>query len=87
MKDNLTKATLLEGKSENGLYPLRFKGNSQKSSYAFIALLEIRNSTLIWHFRLGHPVNDIVSKVVKAFDLPIFSQNLNKIGMCDSCQL
>ena len=29
VKDNRTKAILLEGKSENGLYPLQFQGNSQ----------------------------------------------------------
>jgi len=28
VKDLITKATLLEGKAENGLYPMRFKGSS-----------------------------------------------------------
>jgi hypothetical protein len=87
VKDNLTKATLLEGRSENGLYPLRFKGHSHKSSRAFVALLGIRISALIWHFRLGHSANDVVSRVVKAFNLPVSSLNINKINLCDSCQL
>jgi len=87
VKDNLTKAILLAGKCENGLYPLRFKGNSHKSSRAFVALLGIKTSALIWHFRLGHPANDVVSRIVKAFKLPVSSFNSNKIGLCDSCQM
>jgi hypothetical protein len=71
VKDNLTKAILLEGKSENGLYPLRFQGNSHKSSRAIVAFLGIKTSALIWHFRLGHPANDVVSQIVKAFQLPV----------------
>lgn len=73
VKDNLTKATLLKNKSKNGLYPLLFKGNSHKSSHAFVALLGIRTSSLIWHFRLVHPANDVVFKDVKAFDLLVSS--------------
>jgi hypothetical protein len=47
VKDNLTKAILLEGKSDNGLYPILFKGHSHKSRSAFVDLLGIRASTSI----------------------------------------
>jgi hypothetical protein len=89
VKDMLTKATLLEGKTENGLYPLRFKGSSLKARRAAVALLGIKTSSLIWHFRLGHPSNDVVSRVVKSFKLPVMHSNSdsNKIIICDSCQL
>ena len=87
VKDNLTKAILLEGKSENGLYPLWFQGNSHKSSHAIVAFLGIKTPALIWHFRLGHPANDVVSQIVKAFQLPVSSLNSNKTDLCDSCQL
>ena len=87
VKDNLIKAILLEGKSENGLYPLRFQGNSHKSSRAIVAFLRIKTSALIWHFRLGHLVNDVVSQIVKAFQLRVSSLNSNKTDLCDSCQL
>jgi hypothetical protein len=62
--DFQTKAILLEGKSENGMYPLRLGKKSHKGNKSFIALLGIRTSSLVWHFRLGHPSNDIVTRVV-----------------------
>jgi hypothetical protein len=60
VKDLRTHATLLEGKSENGLYPLRFGGTLPKGTKTFTALLGIRTTSLMWHFRLGHPSLDIV---------------------------
>jgi hypothetical protein len=89
VKDTHTKAILLAGKSENGLYPLRFQRGSIKARRATVALLGIRTSSLIWHFRLGHPSTDIVSRVVNAFHLTVSHSNAhsNKIAICDSCQL
>ena len=40
-----------------------------------------------WHFRLGHPSFDIVSRIVKKFDLPLSFKNINKDVICSSCQL
>ena len=60
------------------LYPIRFKGHSHKSRHVFVALLGIRTLALIWHFILGHLANDVVSKIIKAFDLPISSFNWKK---------
>jgi hypothetical protein len=59
--DFQTKTILLEGKSENGMYPLRLNKKSHKGNKSFIALLGIRTFSLVWHFRLGHPANDVVT--------------------------
>jgi hypothetical protein len=91
--DFQTKAILLEGKSENGMYPLRLGKKSHKGNKSFIALLGIRTSSLVWHFRLGHPSNDIVTRVVRDNNLPLLSSNFvsdfnfNKSILCESCQL
>jgi hypothetical protein len=52
---------LLEGESENSMYPLRFGKKSHKGSKALTAMLGIRNSCLVWHFRLGHHSFDVVT--------------------------
>jgi hypothetical protein len=89
VKDMLTKATLLEGKTENGLYPMHFQMSSFKARRALVALLGIKTSSLIWHFRLGHPSNDVVSRLVKSFNLPLLNSEFdsNKLILGDSCQL
>jgi hypothetical protein len=88
VKDMLTKATLLEGKTENGLYPMHFQRSSFKARRALVALLRIKIS-LIWHFRIGHPSNDVVSRLVKSFNLSLLNLvfDSNKLILCDSCQL
>jgi len=87
VKDLKTHAILLEGKSENGLYPLRFGGNLPKNTKTFTALIGIRTTSLMWHFRLGHPSLDIVQRVVKDRHLPVSEFNFNKTSTCNSCQL
>jgi hypothetical protein len=87
VKDLRTHATLLEGKSENGLYPLRFGGTLPKGTKTFTALLGIRTTSLMWHFRLGHPSLDIVHWVVKDRHLFVSEFNFNKTSACNSCQL
>ena len=87
MKDLRTHAILLEGKSENGLYPLRLQRNSLHGNRAFTALLGIKTSSLVWHFRLGHSSFDVVSRVVKHNHLPLSCNDFNKNVVCTSCQL
>jgi hypothetical protein len=67
VKDLLTHKVLLEGKSENGLYPLQFGRSLHKGNKTFAALIGIRTTSLVWHFRLGHPSLDIVNRVVNLF--------------------
>jgi hypothetical protein len=87
VKDLRTHALLLEGKSENGLYPLRLRRCSSKNAPVFTAFLGIKASTLVWHSRLGHPSLLTVNRVIKAHSLPILNNDSNKEHFCDSCQL
>ena len=87
VKDLLTHAILLAGRSENGLYPLKFERHFQNGTKTFTAFIGIRTTSLVWHFRLGHPSLDIVNRVVKDTSLPISSFNFNKNSVCRSCQL
>jgi len=87
VKDNQTRAIILEGKSENGLYPLRLKSSSSTHKFPFIAFLGLRTSLDVWHFRLGHPSLVTVPRVIKAHSLPISNVVSNKTFFCDSCQL
>jgi hypothetical protein len=47
VKDLLTHATLLEGRSENGLYPLQLGRNSHKGTKLFTAFVGIKTSSLV----------------------------------------
>lgn len=87
VKDLQTHAILLKGKSENGLYPLRFGSNLHKGTKTFAALIGIRTTSLVWHFRLGHPSLDIVHLVVKNKHLLVSAFDFNKTFTCISCQL
>jgi hypothetical protein len=87
VKDLLTYATLLEERSENGLYPLKLGRTFHRDTKNFIALLGIKITSLVCHFILGHPSLDIVSRVVKNTSLPVSSFNFNKNSACISCQL
>jgi hypothetical protein len=87
VKDLLTHATLMEGKSENGLYPLQHERNSHKGTKLFTAFVGIKTSSLIWHFRLRHPTLNIVNQVVKDNVLLVSSFNFNKTFSCAACQL
>jgi hypothetical protein len=91
VKDIRTHAILLEGRSEHGLYPLRFRGsplkNNNKAFPVFTALLGLKTSTDLWHARLGHSSFPIVNHVIKAHHLPISSKDINKNHFCDFCQL
>jgi hypothetical protein len=86
--DLQTQTLLLEGESENDMYPLRFGKTLHKDSKSFTALLGIKTTSLIWHFRLGHPSPEIVSRVVKDNNLPLSSSSseINKV-VCSACQL
>jgi hypothetical protein len=70
--DLQTQTLLLEWKSENGMYPLRLGKKSHKGSKAFTAMLGIKPTSLVWHFRLGHPYSDVVTLVVQENKLPFF---------------
>jgi hypothetical protein len=54
--DLQTQALLLEGKSENDMYPLQLGEKSHRGSKAFTAALGIKTTPLVWHFRSGTPL-------------------------------
>lgn len=54
VKELKTHRLLMEGRSENGLYPLRFKGALSKSKPLFTAFVGLRTILSVWHYRLGH---------------------------------
>jgi hypothetical protein len=91
VKDIRTHATLLEGRSEHGLYPLRFQGSSftstNRSFPTFTALLGFRTTLDVWHSRLGYSSISTVNHVIKAHHLPLSSNKINKFSFCDFCQL
>jgi hypothetical protein len=86
VKDIRTQAILLLGKSENGLYPLRFQRASLKNECSFTATLGLKSTPFVWHFRLRHCSFVLMSHVLNNSHLPITSV-INKTSFCDCCQL
>lgn len=82
VKDWTTRAILLRGNCENGVYPLPPLAKTQSS---IIANVGERTSTDTWHRRLGHPAQKIVSHIVKQFSLPL--RNSVPPNNCTSCPL
>ena len=78
IKEQGTKRTLLRGRCEGGLYPL-------KSSYNKQALGASKLSSSLWHARLGHASPAVVQQVLSRHNLP-FVRNSNKAEICDACQ-
>jgi len=87
VKDLKTHALLLEGRSENGLYPLKLRRCSLKRTPTFTAFLGLKTSICIWHSRLGHPSFKTVNHVIKANSLPTLQSNENPVVFCDFCPL
>jgi len=86
VKDNRTGLTLLEGRSEDGLYPIQLKSFYVNNKHALTTLLGVKTSAAVWHSRLGHASQPIVSQVLQQFSLPVSGvKQLN--GICEPCQL
>jgi histone deacetylase 1/2 len=78
IKDRDTRRTVLEGKCERGLYPLRVIENKQ-------ALSITKAPTSLWHSRLGHPAAPVVQRVLSHNQIS-FVKESNKGTVCDACQ-
>jgi hypothetical protein len=80
LNDLQTHAILLEGKSENGLYPLCFRRWSSKNNNPTFTVFFfwLKTSISIWHFRLSHFSIPTVNHVIKAHNLPISNISFNK---------
>lgn len=86
IKDCLMGLTLLEGKSEGGLYPIRTSKAVHHKSQILTALLGVKAPVSVWHSRLGHPSSPVVRQILKKHQLPFVGSLQNK-EVCESCQL
>ncbi|XP_066395916.1 uncharacterized protein [Miscanthus floridulus] len=69
VKDQGTKNTLLQGRCEYGLYPIKTPHKE--------ALGAVKPPTSLWHHRLGHASLPVVQRVISHHQLP-FAQESNK---------
>jgi hypothetical protein len=55
VKDNMTGEVLLQGPSENGLYPIPMHPKFLNKWKGLTAHLGVKTIDVVWHQRLGHP--------------------------------
>jgi hypothetical protein len=82
VKELATRKTLLAGKAEGGLYPI--KSSLSRSSSNKQALGAVKPSASVWHGRLGHASASVVSRVLSSHKLSFTPDENNKV--CDACQ-
>jgi histone deacetylase 1/2 len=83
IKEQQTKKTLLSGRCERGLYPLK-SSNKQVLGATRQALGVVKPSSSLWHARLGHASAPVVQQVISRHDLS-FSRDSNN-HVCNACQ-
>jgi hypothetical protein len=83
IKDQATRRTLLRGRCEGGLYPL--KSSSLRSSRNKQALSVVKPSVYLWHHWLGHASTSIVQHILSRHKLS-FVNDVNNKHVCDVCQ-
>jgi hypothetical protein len=84
VNDNLTGTVLLQGPSENGLYPIplhHFQSNKLKS---FVAFVGVKTTDMVWHQRLGHPSHNVFHRIITLHQLPM-SDPEKSLGVCELC--
>jgi hypothetical protein len=86
IKDNKTGKTLLEGRSEGGLYLIHINKNFVNKCRARVTLFGIKTSLDVWHARLGHPSSQMTKHVISFFQLPL-AGSLSVDHICSHCQL
>jgi hypothetical protein len=92
VKDQVTRRTLLQGPSRNGLYPFPSSVHRLNKSNAFNkriasphAFIGARVTIPVWHSRLGHPAFCIVFKTVSRFGLLVISNSISNKKFCTAC--
>jgi len=86
VKDNLTGRVLLQGPSENGLYPIPLHQKSLNKWKGFAAYVGVKTTDLVWNQRLGHPSSFVIKHLLKNHKLP-FTGSFDKSRVCEACQL
>jgi hypothetical protein len=84
IKELATKKTLLTGKAEGGLYPLKPTSNRSSPSNKQ-ALGATKPSSFTWHSRLGHASAPFIRHILSSHELP-FIRDVNNNLVCDACQ-
>jgi len=85
LKDQVTRKTLLEGRCEEGLYPLKpYTQNHSPPNKQVLGAF--KPSTSLWHSRLGHASSPVVQRILSRHKLS-FSSDSNKSVICDVCQM
>ncbi|KAD5508217.1 hypothetical protein E3N88_15920 [Mikania micrantha] len=82
VKDKSTRATLLMGPSNGGLYSFRFPKDHPIKKVAFST---IRASSTIWHQRLGHPHPQLFASMISKYCLPVL--NNDTVSPCNACSI
>nr|XP_011457576.1 PREDICTED: uncharacterized protein LOC105349486 [Fragaria vesca subsp. vesca] len=79
-QDKVSKAPLFRGKSNGeGLYLFRSPKLTSSCPSAFVSTVKCT----IWHHRLGHPTDEVVSKMLSLSNVK--SKSDNKPHVCVSC--
>jgi hypothetical protein len=86
VKDTLSGTVLLQGPSENGLYPIPLHRISQNELKGFAALIGVKTTDMVWHQRLGHPSTTVFQHLLSHQHLPLAGL-VDKLRICESCQL
>ena len=86
LKEQVTRKTLLEGRCERGLYPLKSHLHSQYPPNKQVFGV-VKPSTSLWHSRLGHASSPVVQKILSRHKLSVSSDQSNSGVICDACQM
>lgn len=86
VKDRESKRTILEGKCESGLYPIK-PSDVESSKQAFVkqAFVSSTISKEQCHARFGHPSSHIVQSILHLNNLPCARES--RLSVCNACQL
>ena len=83
IKEAATKRTILRGKAEGGLYPIKSLPSRTSSNKQVLGVTKPTTST--WHSRLGHPSTLVISQIVSRHKLSLI-HDVNNKHVCDACQ-
>ncbi|RVW27075.1 Retrovirus-related Pol polyprotein from transposon RE1 [Vitis vinifera] len=78
--DQVLRQVLLQGQLKNGLYEFPHLTDDAPIVFYTPTMLNITSS--LWHSRLGHPTDDILTKALNSFNI---AYQRNKRAVCSAC--
>lgn len=81
VQDKVTREVLFHGSSRKHLYKIPKRSLNLHLAAAFLGQ-KVKSST--WHHRLGHPTNEVVSKMLAFSNIPVLPSNSNN-NLCTHC--